>query len=62
MPLCVPLLIESVKKIDGAAISTELRGFSLRDRHSGYKQYRFSSIDAVVIMCILFVVAVAVAL
>lgn len=39
LPLCVPLLISSVRKIDGAAVSAELRGFHLRTRHSGYRKY-----------------------
>ncbi len=46
MPLCVPLLISSVKKIDGAAVSTELRGFHLRNRNSGYKKYCLKGADA----------------
>ncbi len=45
MPLCVPLLISSVKKIDSAAISTQLRGFHLRTKTSGYKKYRFRCVD-----------------
>lgn len=52
MPLCVPLLIGSVKKIDSAAISTELRGFHLRDKTSGYKKYRFKCADAVAFVMI----------
>jgi energy-coupling factor transport system permease protein len=42
LPLCVPLLISSVRKIEGGAISAELRGFNLRNRHSGYKRYSFT--------------------
>ncbi|MDR3167150.1 MAG: energy-coupling factor transporter transmembrane protein EcfT [Treponema sp.] len=45
LPLCVPLLIASVRKIEGGAISAELRGFNLRKRKSGYKQYRFGPGD-----------------
>lgn len=45
LPLCVPLLISSVKKIDSGAISAELRGFNLRGKHSGYKEYHFSRMD-----------------
>ena len=41
LPLCVPLLISSVKRIEGSAISAELRGFNLRKKDSGYKTYRF---------------------
>ncbi|MDR1418795.1 MAG: energy-coupling factor transporter transmembrane protein EcfT [Treponema sp.] len=46
LPLCVPLLISSVRRIEGLAISAELRGFSLRGRKSGYKRYRFGASDA----------------
>ncbi len=48
-PLCVPLLVSSLKKVNSSAISAELRGFELRNRHSGYKEYPFSARDAVVI-------------
>jgi energy-coupling factor transport system permease protein len=46
LPMCVPLLISSVRKIDGCAISAELRGFNLRGRNSGYKEYSFFARDA----------------
>lgn len=45
IPICVPLLISSVKKIDASALSAELRGFNLRSKKSGYKQYRFKTAD-----------------
>ncbi len=45
LPLCVPLLISSVKRIDGSAISAELRGFNLRQKNSGYKRYFFKGMD-----------------
>jgi energy-coupling factor transport system permease protein len=45
LPLCVPLLISSVRRIEGLAISAELRGFSLRGRKNGYKRYRFGAGD-----------------
>lgn len=45
LPLCVPLLISSVKRIDGGAVSAELRGFNCRGRHSGYKRYGFRAAD-----------------
>jgi energy-coupling factor transport system permease protein len=47
-PLCVPLLITSVRKIEGAAISAELRGFNCRKRESGYKNYPFKTADIAV--------------
>lgn len=45
LPLCVPLLIISVRKIDDSAISAEVRGFYLRTRESGYKNYSFAAAD-----------------
>ena len=45
LPLCVPLLISSVERIDRGAISAELRGFSMRVRGSSYKSYRMLWID-----------------
>lgn len=46
LPLCVPLLISSVKKIDGGAISAELRGFNCRQNRKSYKNYGFRFLDA----------------
>jgi energy-coupling factor transport system permease protein len=51
LPLCVPLLISSVKKIENGALSAELRGFNLRTRDSGYKRYRFRAADIFVLVC-----------
>lgn len=48
-PLCVPLLITSVRKIEGAAISAELRGFNCRVSDSGYKNYPFRAVDSVAV-------------
>jgi energy-coupling factor transport system permease protein len=45
-PLCVPLLLSCVKKIDTSALAAELRGFHLRRANSGYKTYRFRAADA----------------
>lgn len=45
LPLCVPLLISSVKRLKSSSISAELRGFSLRSRQSGYKTYPFHPVD-----------------
>lgn len=46
LPLCVPLLVSSVKRIEYGALSAELRGFHHRKKDSGYKQYRFCIHDA----------------
>ena len=50
VPLCVPLLVSSVRKTNSAAIAAEVRGFDLRTRESGYKQYPFSAMDIVVMV------------
>ena len=45
LPLCAPLLISSVRRTDQTAAAAEVRGFRLRTRTSGYKQYPFTAID-----------------
>ncbi len=45
VPLCVPLLVSSVRKTNSAAIAAEVRGFNLRTRASGFKQYPFALRD-----------------
>lgn len=45
LPLCVPLLVSSVKRIEYGALSAELRGFHHRKKNSGYKQYGFKVQD-----------------
>ncbi len=57
VPLFVPLLISSMKKVDQGAMSAQLRGFNLRTRQSGYREYPFKARDAV---CMVFVIAVLV--
>ena len=59
LPLCVPLLISSVKRIEVSAISAELRGFNCRRRNSGYRQYRFGANDtaALLLSSVLIVIA-----
>ena len=46
IPLCVPLLLSSVKKTESSAVAVELRGFSLRRRESCWKVSRFTAADA----------------
>lgn len=62
LPLCVPLLISSVKRIDGGAIAAELRGFNCRKRHSGYRQYPFKLIDLAAVLLGAALIAAAVIL
>ncbi|MDR1588163.1 MAG: energy-coupling factor transporter transmembrane protein EcfT [Treponema sp.] len=58
LPLCVPLLVSSVRKIEGGAISAELRGFNFRTRTSGYKRYPFAAGDAAfLVLCVLVLTA-----
>ena len=56
-PLCVPLLVSSLKKVNSSAISAELRGFALRTRKSGYKEYPFRPADAAVLILLVLLVA-----
>ncbi len=62
LPLCVPLLISSVKKADASAISTELRGFHLRTAKSCYKSYPFCAGDAAAFFFGILLIAGAVTL
>ena len=45
VPLCVPLLVNSVRKINSSAIAAEVRGFNLRRPDSGYKEYPLRAVD-----------------
>ena len=60
IPLCVPLLVSSVRKTNSAAIAAEVRGFNLRGRLSGYKDYPMSAMDiaAMAVTVVLLVVGV----
>ena len=62
VPLCVPLLVSSVRKTNSAAIAAEVRGFNLRTASSGYKEYPFAAFDVVAIAAAVALVACAVAL
>jgi len=58
LPLCVPLLISSVKRIEGGAISAELRGFNVRQKNSGYKKYYFNIFDySTILVSVIMLVA-----
>ena len=45
LPLCFPLLISSVRKIESTATAAELRGFYLRNKDSSFKQYKLHFYD-----------------
>ena len=62
VPLCVPLLVSSVRKTNSAAIAAEVRGFNLRPRESGYKLYPFSGADFATMALAVLLMAAAIAL
>lgn len=62
IPLCVPLLVSSVRKTNSAAIAAEVRGFNLRTRESGYKDYPLAARDGIAILVCILLLAVAIAL
>ena len=62
VPLCVPLLVSSVRKANSSAIAAEVRGFYLRGRSSAYKEYPFTAIDVAAMVLCAVLVAVAVVL
>ena len=47
LPLCFPLLISSVRKIESTAIAAELRGFYLRTRNCCTKSYKLHFRDII---------------
>lgn len=58
VPLCVPLLVSSVRKVNSAAIAAEVRGFNLRNAQSGYREYSMALRDGVAMAaCVLLLVA-----
>lgn len=57
VPLCVPLLVSSVRKTNSSAIAAEVRGFYLRGRNSAYKRYDFAGMDwASLAFCVVLLV------
>ncbi len=62
VPLCVPLLVSSVRKTNSAAIAAEVRGFNLRTPASGYKEYPFKPLDVVALAGGVALIAAAVLL
>jgi energy-coupling factor transport system permease protein len=61
LPLCVPLLVSSVRKVETGAISAELRGFNLRRRTSGYKTYGYGKNDAAALLACSLIIAISIA-
>ena len=62
MPLCVPLLVSSVRKTNSAAIAAEVRGFNLRTRASGYKDYPLRTEDYLALAACILILGAAIAL
>lgn len=62
IPLCVPLLVSSVRKTNSAAIAAEVRGFNLRTRESGYKEYPIVGLDIAALIVCLLILALAIVL
>ena len=57
VPLCVPLLVSSVRKTNSSAIAAEVRGFYLRGRASAFKHYAVGGFDWVSIaFCVVLLV------
>lgn len=61
-PLCVPLLVSSLKKLDVSAMSAEMRGFELRGYKSGYKEYPFAARDMVTVLVLVVLIVATVVL
>ncbi len=62
VPLCVPLLVSSVRKTNSAAIAAEVRGFNLRTVTSGYKEYPFTAFDVAAMIVSVALIALSVML
>ncbi|NHM16694.1 energy-coupling factor transporter transmembrane protein EcfT [Eggerthellaceae bacterium zg-887] len=60
IPLCVPLLVSSVRKTNSAAIAAEIRGFHLRTRTSGFKDYPFHTADVAALAACVALLALAI--
>ena len=59
IPLCVPLLVSSVRKTNSSAIAAEVRGFNLRTRTSGFKEYPFATRDVLALVAAAALLAIA---
>ncbi len=62
VPLCVPLLVSSVRKTNSAAIAAEVRGFNLRTRQSGFKEYSLAARDYAALAITIAILVVAIVL
>lgn len=62
IPLCVPLLISSVRKIDGTAMAAELRGFNRRSWKNMRSAFRFRLPDAIALILAVLAAALGIML
>lgn len=62
LPVCIPLLVTSVKKTDATALAAEQRGFYLRTRESSYKRYPLRGSDLVALACCCLLIAIGIIL
>lgn len=62
LPLCAPLLITSVGRTEEAAMAAEVRGFYLRDRSSGVRDYPFHLLDVGAFLLVIALIVLAVLL
>ena len=60
LPLCVPLLLSSVRRTDATAVAAEARGFELRTVTSGYKRYPFAARDGLAVLICAVLIAGAI--
>ena len=60
LPLCAPLLISSVKRIDSVALAAEMRGFNLRPRDAGAEGMRLGLADFCALALGMLLVAAAI--
>lgn len=58
LPVCIPLLVTSVKKTDATALAAEQRGFYLRRRESSYKRYPLHGLDLIALACCCLLIAI----
>ena len=60
LPLCMPMLVGSVGRVQQSALAAEMRGFYLRGQDSGYRDYRFALADGAVLVLSVCLIAVGV--
>lgn len=59
LPLCMPLLLSSIRKSDQNAVAAEMRGFALHTSKSACKRYPLRAVDSMAILPALLLPAAA---